>query len=43
MDTRPQAFDASETRQRYPTIPVTSLIEVVRRDYADARGVAQKA
>jgi len=43
MDTRPQAFDASETRRRYPSIPVTSLVEVVRRDYAEARGAAQKA
>ena len=40
MDTRPQAFDASETRQRYPSIPVTSLDEVVRRDFAAARGMA---
>ena len=37
MDTRPQAFDASETRRRYPSIPVTSLDEVVRRDFAAAR------
>jgi NADH dehydrogenase len=43
MDTRPQAFDALETRRRYPSIPVTSLIEVVKRDYANARGAAQKA
>jgi len=41
MDTRPQAFDASETRRRYPSIPVTSLDEVVRRDFAAVR--AQKA
>ena len=41
MDTRPQAFDASETRRRYPSIPVTSLDEVVRRDFATAR--AQRA
>ncbi len=39
MDTRPQAFDASDTRRRYPSIPVTSLNEVVRRDYAAARGL----
>jgi hypothetical protein len=43
MDTRPQAFDALETRRRHPSIPVTSLIEVVKRDYANARGAAQKA
>lgn len=34
MDTRPQAFDASETRRRYPSIPMTSLREVARRDFA---------
>ena len=43
MDTRPQAFDASETRRRYPSIPATSLIEVVQRDYAGTRNAAQKA
>jgi uncharacterized protein YbjT (DUF2867 family) len=41
MDTRPQAFDASATRRRYPSVPVTGLDEVVRRDYATAR--AQRA
>lgn len=41
MDTRPQAFDASATRRRYPSISVTSLDEVVRRDFAAAR--AQRA
>ena len=40
MDTRPQAFDASETRRRYPSIPVTNLDEVVRRDFAAAPGTA---
>lgn len=34
MDTCSQAFDALETRRRYPSIPVTSLREVVRRDFA---------
>jgi hypothetical protein len=43
MDTRPQAFDASETRLRFPSIPVTNLTQVVKRDYADARGAAQMA
>ena len=33
MDTRPQAFDASQTRTRYRSIPVTSLADVVRRDF----------
>jgi len=37
MDTRPQAFDASATRRRYPSIPITSLDEVVRRDFAASR------
>jgi NADH dehydrogenase len=35
MDTQPQAFDASQTRKRYPSIPVTSLGDVVRRDFAN--------
>jgi uncharacterized protein YbjT (DUF2867 family) len=43
MDTRPQAFDALETRRRYPTIPLTRLAEVVKRDYAKAPGAAQGA
>ncbi len=38
MDTRPQAFDASKTRTRYPSIPATSLAEVVRRGFADSPG-----
>ncbi len=33
MDTRPQAFDASATRRHYRSIPVTSLTEVVGRDF----------
>jgi NADH dehydrogenase len=41
MDTRPQSFNASETRRSFPSIPVTSLAEVVRRDYADSPGVAR--
>jgi NADH dehydrogenase len=40
MDTRPQAFDALERHRRYPTIPLTRLDDVVKRDYADAPGVA---
>ena len=43
MDTRPQAFDASETRRRYPTIPLTGLTEVVKREYGNAQGAAQRA
>ena len=40
MDTRPQAFDASATRRHYPSIPVTSLAEVVRRDFSQPAHVA---
>jgi Predicted nucleoside-diphosphate-sugar epimerases len=43
MDSRLQAFDALETRRRFPSIPVTSLAEVVRRDFADSPGVAGAA
>jgi uncharacterized protein YbjT (DUF2867 family) len=35
MDTRPQALDAMAVRRRYPAIPVTSLADVLRRDFAD--------
>lgn len=35
MDTRPQAFDAMAVRRHYPAIPVTSLADVLRRDFAD--------
>jgi uncharacterized protein YbjT (DUF2867 family) len=38
MDTRPQAFDALQTRKRYPSIPVTRLTEVVRRDFVNSPG-----
>ena len=33
MDTHDFSFDPSETERRYPSIPLTSLAEVVRRDY----------
>ena len=33
MDTHDFSFDPSETIRRYPSIPPTSLAEVVRRDY----------
>ena len=36
MDTAPMAFDASEVRRRYPSIPLTSLRDVVRRDFVRA-------
>lgn len=34
MDTHDMSFDPSDTNRRYPSIPLTSLAEVVRRDYA---------
>lgn len=34
MDTKDMTFDSSDTRNRYPSIPPTSLSEVVRRNYA---------
>lgn len=33
MDTRPMAFDATEVHRRYPSLPSTSLAEVVRQTY----------
>lgn len=39
MDTQPQAFDASATRRHYPSIPVTSLAAVVRRDFSEPADV----
>jgi uncharacterized protein YbjT (DUF2867 family) len=33
MDTRDMTFDPSETRRRYPSIPVTRLADVVGRSY----------
>jgi NADH dehydrogenase len=33
MDTRKMSFDATESRCLYKSIPVTSLADVVRRDY----------
>lgn len=38
MDTRRQAFDALQTRKGYPSIPVTRLTDVVRRDFVNAPG-----
>lgn len=38
MDTRRQAFDALQTRKGYPSIPVTRLTDVVRRDFANPPG-----
>jgi NADH dehydrogenase len=36
MDTLPQAFDALETRRHFPSIPLTSLREMVKRDFCAA-------
>jgi NADH dehydrogenase len=35
MDTTTQAVDAWEPRRPYPSIPMTSVAEVVKRDFAD--------
>ena len=35
MDTRDMTFDASDTHGRYPSIAMTHLADVVRKDYAD--------
>ena len=35
MDTRDMALDALETRGRYPSVAMTHLADVVRKDYAD--------
>jgi uncharacterized protein YbjT (DUF2867 family) len=41
MDTRRQVFDAAESRRRYPSIPLTTLTDVVRRDFVHSRGAAR--
>ena len=33
MDTRDMTFDPTETRSRYPSMPSTSLADVIREDY----------
>jgi uncharacterized protein YbjT (DUF2867 family) len=35
MDTRDMTFDASETRRRYPSIPMTRLADVIGQGFAD--------
>jgi len=35
MDTRDMTLDASETRARYPSVVMTRLADVVRKDYAN--------
>jgi uncharacterized protein YbjT (DUF2867 family) len=42
MDTAAMAFDALEVRRRYPSVPVTSLRDVVRRDFVRAHDVERK-
>jgi uncharacterized protein YbjT (DUF2867 family) len=42
MDTAAMALDASEVRRRYPSVPVTSLGDVVRRDFVRAHDVERK-
>jgi hypothetical protein len=34
MDTRDMSFDPTALRQRFPTMPFTTLEDVVRRDFA---------
>jgi uncharacterized protein YbjT (DUF2867 family) len=41
MDTRDMTLDASETRARYPSVPMTYLADVVRKGYADRSSSAQ--
>jgi hypothetical protein len=41
MDTRNMTLDASETRTRYPSVPMTYLADVVRKGYADRSSSAQ--
>ncbi len=43
MDTQPQAFDASATRRDYPSIPVTSLAAVVRRNFGEPADIIRAA
>jgi hypothetical protein len=33
MDTMDMSFDARDRARRYPSIPMTTLAEVVRRDF----------
>jgi uncharacterized protein YbjT (DUF2867 family) len=44
MDTTDMSFDPSETNRRYPSITLTSLADVVRRDYlSEQAGVPVRA
>ena len=42
MDTRDMTLDASETRARYPSVAVTYLADLVRKDYADRPSSARR-
>ena len=42
MDTHDMSFDPSEINRRYPSISLTSLAEVVRRDYTRGREVTSR-
>jgi nucleoside-diphosphate-sugar epimerase len=37
MDTEDMSFDATDLARSYPSIPLTTLAEVVRRDYVSAK------
>jgi uncharacterized protein YbjT (DUF2867 family) len=41
MDTKDMSYDAAQARSLYPSIPVTSLADVIRRDYAGGLSSAQ--
>jgi NADH dehydrogenase len=42
MDTRDMTFDASETRRRYHSIPVTRLAHVIQTDFLPLAGPLQR-
>ncbi len=41
MDTTDMAFDASDLRRRYPATPLTTLVEMIARDYGAQAGSAR--
>jgi uncharacterized protein YbjT (DUF2867 family) len=42
LDTRDMTLDASETRARYPSVAMTNLADVIRKDYADRSSSAHR-
>jgi hypothetical protein len=42
MDTRDMTLDASETRARYPSVALTYLADIVRKDYSDRSSSAHR-